>query len=159
METRSGAVGWRARERGHGGRRGRTSETRRRREGPGRKGVLGAWAHSQQRHVRFPFAASCLVLFAAGGQAPAHFCSLSSFGRTDGEGAGPEWGTHARPRPRAPRAPPAPAPRGPSRPAETPARPRAAQGAASGPAAGSVWRVRRGWVTAKRRRRKPKTTN
>lgn len=144
-------------EQGHGGQRRRTSGTSRRWKGPRRKGVLGAWAHSQQRHIRFPFAASCLVLFAAGGQAPAHFCSLSSFGRTDGEGRRARVGDGG-PAPARPRAPPAPAPRGPSRPrpAETLARPRAAQGAASGPAAGSMWRVRRGWVTAKRRRRKPK---
>ena len=52
----------------------------------GKKDVQRLRLHFQQRHFAFPFAAFCLVLFAAGGWAPAHFCSFSSFGPTDGEG-------------------------------------------------------------------------
>lgn len=90
----------------------------------------------------------CVWLFAADGPSPAHFCSFSGFGPTDGRARTPS--ARAPPPPRAAAAPPPSRPEG-QRPG------RAESRAAHGDGAG---RVRpRGWGTEKRRINRKGRTN
>lgn len=79
----------------------------------------------------FPSAACCLVLSAAGGQAPAHGCSFGSCDRTEAAAPGAGAGAARAGRARAPRAPRRPRP--PAASARVPAPRRPALGAPRSP--------------------------